>query len=224
MTDKYIVITIDGLVASGKSTVARKLAQRLNFIHVNSGVLYRNVAFFAKNQNASLEDEEQLEKIAKSLKFKLKLNSVGQTEVFVNDALCSAEIFTEEIGLLASQISVFPKVREVATEVQRLQLSNGSLVLEGRDAGTIVFPNAEFKFYLTAPLEVRAERRFKEQLARGVQGISLEQIKESLESRDYNDTHKGIYSVRTTETTQVIDTVDLAIDEIVDLLAVKVEV
>ncbi|MDR2337508.1 MAG: (d)CMP kinase [Deltaproteobacteria bacterium] len=223
MTDKHIVITIDGLVASGKSTVSRKLAQKLYFLHVNSGALYRNVAFWAEKQKVSLKDENQLEKIAQSLKFEFKLNSAGITELYVNNMPCSQEIFNEHIGLLASQVSMFPKVRTVATEVQRAQLLNGSLVLEGRDAGSIVFPNAKFKFYLTASVEVRAERRLKDQLAQGNPNVNLEEIKENLERRDYTDTHKGIYSLKITETTQIIKTDDLDIDEIVELLAVKVK-
>lgn len=212
-----IVITIDGPVASGKSTIAGKLAQRLGFLHIDSGALYRKTGLLADTRNISLKDEDACEAVAKSFSCEFRLNSKSLTDIYINGEILGSEIRTENAGSLASVVSCLPKVRKVLTAIQREQFLKSSLVLEGRDAGTIVFPDAKFKFYLDAAVEIRALRRLEEQKRRG-KDITFEQIKADLEERDHRDKNKGADSLKVTETTQVINTDQMTIDDVVDKL------
>ncbi len=216
--NQNFVIAIDGPVAAGKSTIAKKISQKLKLLHINSGALYRNVSLYADEHELSLEDEEVLSNVAETLKFEFRLNTENWlTDLYVNGVLSSPKIYSERNSLLASKVSTYPKVRSVATDVQRQQIAFGSLVLEGRDAGSIVFPNAKYKFYLDASVDVRVQRRFIEQQARGVD-VDIATVKADLEKRDYNDTHKGEFSLRIAEDAQFFDTSNCTIDEVLEKL------
>jgi cytidylate kinase len=157
-----MVITIDGPGGSGKSTVARKLANKLGFIHLNSGALFRAVAFIADQRGVALDDAQALSELALSLRFGFRLHQGGSTTFLVDDVDLGQELSTEEVGEKASRVARLPELRQILLELQQEVGRQSSLVVEGRDSGTVVFPNADKKFYLDANLDVRAMRKLAE--------------------------------------------------------------
>ncbi|MCC6220561.1 MAG: (d)CMP kinase [Deltaproteobacteria bacterium] len=214
--DSFKVITIDGPAASGKSTIACKLARKLGFVHVNSGALYRALAVIAVENGASLEDDETLANLARNTSFCFKLQGDGSTKFFVDGEEFSKRIGSEEVARQASRIAVLPEVREVLSEVQRDVAKQGSVVVEGRDAGTVVFAKASHKFYLDASLEVRARRREREAAENKV--VTLEGVRAELRERDHRDSTREIAPQRAARDAVVVDTSDLGIDEVVNSL------
>lgn len=210
------IIAIDGPAGAGKSTVARKLANKLGFIHLNSGSLYRAVGLKADAAGISFDDEAGVVKLAESLQFEFRVAPSGETELFVNGEAVGSEISGESAGTFASRIGVLPEVRAVLTRVQQQIAEHSSVVVEGRDAGTIVFPHADAKFYLDARAEVRAERRFRETVST-VQsgGPSLKEIEQAVAARDERDSNRTVAPQQAAEDAQLIDTSDISIDEVV---------
>ena len=222
------VITIDGLAGSGKSTVACKLARRLAFIHLNSGALFRAVALCASRDGVDVADNSGVAGVAKGMVFSFALQGENETKLYVNDRDVSEEIRSEEAGRLASQIGILPGVRDVLLAVQRRVAEEFPVVVEGRDAGTVVFPAADRKYYLDAPLEVRATRRLKdERLRLAAQGddpdsVTLADIENDLRSRDYRDTTREIAPGVKADDAVLVDTSGLSVDEVVEKLFVDV--
>ena len=225
----HAVVTIDGPSSSGKSTVARNIATRLRFIHLNSGALFRAVGVLAARQGLNLSGDDELADFARRLSFRFLLNGDGTTTFTVDGADLVADLNTREAGELASVIAVLPKVRDVLTNVQREVATQGSVVVEGRDVGTVVFPNARWKFYLDAPAEVRAARRLAELVSRGEKSFSgateaerLAEITADFVKRDLRDKTRNVAPLKVAEGAEVIDTGGRTIDEIVSLIAEKV--
>lgn len=216
-----LVITIDGPAGVGKSTVARKLASRLRFVHLNSGALFRAVARAVKLQGIDARDEDAVEQVARSLRFHFSVDSTGETRFTVDDIDISSQLLQEQMGEGASQIAVQPKLRDVLLQVQRKCANEQPIVVEGRDAGSVVFPDAALKFYLDAPLDVRASRRAAqvgEQSGRSGLGGTAGRIQKEIEERDVRDsTRKVAPQVRPADAV-LVDTADLSVDEVVDWL------
>lgn len=213
-----MIVTIDGPAGSGKSTVARKLAMRLGFIHLNSGALFRAVGFIAQQKKASLEDDEVVAAIASKLSLRFVLDQDGQTRLFVDGGDLSGELKEESVGELASRVALLPSVRRELLEVQRSTARDASsrgqsLVVEGRDSGTVVFPDADMKFFLDAALEVRAERRLRELNS---QERQLDEVRQQLAHRDHTDSTRAIAPQRRPEGAIVIDTSESSPDEVVE--------
>ncbi len=216
---RNIVVTIDGPAGAGKSTVSRNLAKRLGFAHLNSGSLFRAIGVQANKQNISLEDIDAVAELAETLSF--SFDDQGSLYVESPDILrrdVSAEISTAESGGFASKVAVIPRVREVCLKIQRTIASKNSVVVEGRDAGSIVFPDAEIKFYLVAEIEERARRRFAELNELGLNKVSLEEVKAGLEERDYRDSTRDIAPQVQAEGAIRVDTTNMSIEEVVDEL------
>lgn len=219
-----MVIAIDGPAGSGKSTVARKLANRLAFLHLNSGALFRAVGLFAKEQQLSLDDDAAVAGVARSMRFRFELKENGESRFYVNEEEIASRLAQEEVGALASKVALLPTVRQILLEVQRDTAKTHSLVVEGRDSGTVVFPDAEKKFYLDTSLDVRAKRRLNElQPASGTEGGErgndaklLERIREQLEARDRQDATRAIAPHRRASDAVFIDTSSRTPDEVVD--------
>jgi cytidylate kinase len=172
------IITIDGPVASGKSTVSRLLAKRLDLLYLDTGAMYRAVAFQAKRKGIDIGDQQELRELCQNLDLRFQTDGEG-TKLYLGEEDVSLSIRTPEMDLLSSTISAIKEVREAMTGLQRKIGQKGGLVAEGRDMGTIVFPNAEYKFFITASTEVRAERRYKERINRS-ESVSLEEVEKEL--------------------------------------------
>lgn len=210
---KRIRISIDGPAGAGKSTVARALAQRLSYVYLDTGALYRTVALAAKREGIPVDDSKKLGDLARRVK--IRLVREGNIEfVELNGRRIGEEIRTEELGNLASQVSKFSEVREALLSLQRDLADGGGVVMEGRDIGSVVLPEAELKFFLVASFKERAKRRWRELVARGSQ-VELPMIEEEVIKRDKVDSEREVSPLVKPEGAVEIDTTDLTIDEIV---------
>jgi len=196
------IIAIDGPVGVGKSTVARALARELGFRYVNTGAMYRTVAVAAREQGLS-PDRPDIEARVAELLDKLAMTFEGE-RIYIDGRDITPMLSEPEIGELASRLSTFAVVRQRMRELQQAMGRDGGLVMEGRDIGTAVFPDAEFKFYLDAEVEVRAERRFAELAAAGV-AITREQVLAQLIERDRRDKGRELAPLRCADDAFVVD-------------------
>lgn len=203
------VITIDGPAASGKTTVSRELAKRLGWSWVSTGAFYRGLAYVAHRLKYDLNDEAALAELAGSSKWHVEMNEHG-TLVFLGNEDVTAFINAEDVGNIASKISHFPEVRKALLAPQRsCQDKTEGLVAEGRDCGTVVFPTAELKIYLTARSENRAERRARDQ------GLSVQETAAAQAQRDQQDSNRKIAPMKVPENAFVVDTTELDLPEVV---------
>jgi cytidylate kinase len=212
------VVAIDGPAGAGKSTVARKVAETLGFVLVDTGALYRTIAWAARRAGVDWGDGEKLGELARSIVLLSELTletrpqapgRVTLAGIDVSDAIRSAEI-----GMGASQVSAHPEVRAALLDLQRQLGKGGGVVLEGRDIGTVVFPDAEVKVFLTARPEVRAQRRYDELLAKGEQ-VSFEVTLDEVRRRDHNDTHRAVAPLVRADDAVEVDSSDKSVEDAV---------
>ena len=178
-----MIVAIDGPCGSGKGTIAKKLEERLNLINIDTGATYRCVALSVLNNNIKLEDEEKIIEISKDIDVKF-----NDHKVYLNDEDVTKRIRDNDVTAIVSPVSRIVKVRENMVELQRKLASTNDVVLEGRDITTVVFPNAEYKFYLDASLEARAHRRYEENQEKGID-MTYEEVKEN--TKNYKNKEKG---------------------------------
>ena len=207
------IVAIDGPVGAGKSTVARGVAQRLRFRYVDTGAMYRSVAWAALQRRISLSDEQSVTALAKSLRIDFVTDPIGQ-HVLVDGVDVTEAIRTPQVSDGASIVSVYPGVREAMVTIQRRLGVDGGVVMEGRDIGTVVFPDAEIKVFLDASLDERARRRFEELKARGA-GVDLESVRKAEEERDRRDRTRNHSPLRAAPDAVVIDSTGVPADEVV---------
>jgi len=212
-------IAVDGASATGKSTVCGVLSKELNILHLDTGAMYRVAALKADRLGIEL-NYENIGKILKDLDIDIKYID-GMQKEFLDGECVSSEIRQHHISKLASDISAFTPVRIFMMELQRKIAKKQSCVLDGRDIGTYVLPDADFKFFLTAELDCRAMRRYKELLARGQQA-DFEKVKEDIRIRDYNDTNREVAPLKKAENAVEIDSTSLTVDEVVRLMLKKI--
>ncbi len=204
------VVTIDGPAASGKSSVSRELAKSMGWKWVSTGAFYRGLAYVAQVSGADLSNESELSELALSDCWGVIL-SEERTKVFFDNKEVTDNIYKEEVGSAASQLSLYPKVRESLLAAQRACANDKSwLVAEGRDCGTVVFPEASLKIYLTARSEARAQRRAAEE------GISVEETAKAQAERDHQDTTRKASPLQVPEQAHVIDTSTLDLNQVVE--------
>lgn len=190
---KKITIAIDGFSSTGKSTLAKQLAKELGYVYVDTGAMYRGITFYANQQKLVAEnylDKEGL--IAHLPKITLKFNfneALGYAEMYVNDVNVEQQIRTIEISRLVSKVAEISEVRAKLVEQQQQMGKDKGIVMDGRDIGTVVFPDAEIKLFMTASSRTRAQRRFEELIEKGQQ-VSFEEVLQNVEERDYIDTHR----------------------------------
>jgi cytidylate kinase len=208
--EKTVVVTIDGPAASGKSSVSRELARRLGWNWVSTGAFYRGLAFVAHQSRVDLSNEDAIVQLAKAVNWSIK-TTPDETKVYFNGEDVTAEIGREEIGTIASRVSSFPKVRLTLLEAQR-HCARGvaGLVAEGRDCGTVVFPNAQVKIFLTARAEDRAARRAAEE------GRDLGQTISDQKRRDAQDANRKAAPMQATADAHTIDTTQLTLGQVIE--------
>jgi len=208
--DEAVVVAIDGPSGSGKSTVARRVAERLGFLYLDTGAMYRAVGVLAAEAGASPDDEAAVVRIAEQAG--LRFDEEGRLHAGERDL--SAAIRTLEAGELASRVSALPGVRRLLVAQQRALARERGVVMEGRDIGTNVFPDAPVKVYLTASPEVRAGRRLRELRAAGA-GVTLEEVLGSVVERDRRDAERAVAPLRRAGDAVVVDTTAMGLDAVV---------
>lgn len=216
-----LVIAIDGPAGAGKSTTARLLAHRLNYKYIDTGATYRAFAWKAKHEKVSQDDVTQLELLVKRTSIELRCES-GNFRVYVDGTDVTDEIRTEEMSKLSSHISAFPGVRKELTVLQRKLGEKGRAVIEGRDVGTVVFPDADLKFFLDATLEERAYRRKVELKGKGID-MELEKLIEEIRQRDFNDSNRKTAPLTKAGDAIYIETTGISIDDVVSMMMKEIE-
>jgi len=208
------VVAIDGPVGAGKSTVARLLARRLAYRYVDTGAMYRSVALVAVQQGVDLGDEPAVVGIAESLSIEFQPGPGGEQRVVANGADVTAAIRSPEVSDGASIVSVYPGVRRAMVAIQRRLGAAGGVVMEGRDIGTVVFPDAEVKVFLDASLEERARRRYEELRSRGA-AVDFDSVRRTEEERDRRDATRAHSPLRPAPDAVIIDSTDRSVEETV---------
>ena len=209
-------IAIDGPAGAGKSTIARRTAQELSFIYVDTGALYRALAVFLVDEGISPEDTEKVGEAVKSVKVSIAYEN-GEQQVLVNGKNVTSRLRAEAVGNMASRVSAIPAVRAALLDLQRDLAKAHDVLMDGRDIGTNVLPDAELKIYLTASVETRAERRYRDLQEKGVEK-ALSEIRKEIEERDHRDMTRAIAPLKQAEDAVYLDTSHMNIDEVVEAI------
>ena len=208
-----IIVAIDGPAGSGKGTLAKALAQKLNLVNIDTGATYRCVALKVLKNNIELSNEDKIIEIAKNINIDL----LPDGKVIMDGSDVTKDIRSKEVTKIVSPLSSIVKVREIMVDIQRKIAEGKDVVMEGRDITTVVFPNAKYKFYLDASIETRAKRRYQEMQEKGIE-MTYEEVYQNIKDRDYNDMHKEVGSLTRTEDQVYIDTTNLTVDEEVSII------
>ncbi len=211
-----INIAIDGPSGAGKSTIAKAVSKELGYIYVDTGALYRTVGLNALRLQKNTKSEEDIVPTLDTLKVSLRFVD-GEQRVFLGEEDVSTAIRQNEVSMAASNVSAIPKVREFLFELQRDIAKNSNCIMDGRDIGTVVLPDAQIKIYLTASSEARADRRYKELVERGQQ-VNYDDILREIELRDYQDTHREIAPLKKAEDAVLVDTTKLDLNESIEYM------
>lgn len=207
-------IAIDGPASAGKSTIAKLIAKNLKFVYCDTGAMYRTVTLLAKNNNVGYGNVSGILNLMNSHEIKF-LNTENGQDVLIDGENVSDEIRSEEITNNVSQVSAIKEVREKLVEMQRNLANDTDIVMDGRDIGTTVLPKAEVKIFLIASVKVRAERRYKENVERGID-TPLKTLEDEIAARDYKDSHREISPLRKADDAVELDSSDMSIQEVVD--------
>lgn len=213
---KRFAIAVDGPAGSGKSTVAKMVARKLGIIYVDTGAMYRTVALHCTQEGISLEDEAAVVASLNGLNMRIQPDTEGQ-RIFLNEEDVTAKIRTAEIGKGASVVAAYQKVRERMVELQQEMAREQSVIMDGRDIGTVVLPHAEVKIYLDADAEERAHRRVGELEAKG-ETADFEEIKKMIIQRDYNDMHREHSPLKKAEDAVSLDSTGMSIEEVLQAI------
>lgn len=216
-----INIAIDGPSGAGKSTVAKICAEKLGFIYVDTGALYRTVGVCALNKGIDTKDKNKIIDILPDVKIDIKYID-GVQHVFTDGDDVSEEIRQPEASMAASDVGAISEVRQYLLSVQRNIAKENNIVMDGRDIGTTILPNAQYKFFLTASPEVRADRRYKEQKEKGIDE-DYDTLLEEIKQRDYQDTHRKISPLKQADDAILINSDNMTIEEVVNFICSKVK-
>ncbi|MBR5022998.1 MAG: (d)CMP kinase [Oscillospiraceae bacterium] len=211
---KTYAIAIDGPAGAGKSTIAKRLAKELGYHYVDTGAIYRTVAYFMDLLGVSPKDSDGVERYIDELTIQIEYDEEGKQHMLMNGMDVTDEIRTQDISQKASLVSAQPVVREVLLDMQRDVAKAHNVIMDGRDIGTVVLPKADVKIFLTATPEVRAKRRCDELLAKG-QKVNYEQVLKDIIQRDYQDTHREIAPLKLARDSVKVDTSELDIEGVI---------
>lgn len=218
---RRLIIAIDGPAGAGKSTVSKRLAKELGYTYLDTGAMYRAFAWKALEEKLDLGDEKALKRSLQETEIELS-EEAGRPKVYLNGLDVSDRIRSPELSQVASRISSLKSVRERMVEMQRAMGSKGGVVMEGRDIGTVVFPDAEVKIYLDASAAVRARRRFEELGSQGERVTLAETLKE-IEVRDHRDKGRSVAPLRKAEDAVVIDSTNMDVDRVVERIMQEIK-
>ncbi len=221
MRKNGFVIAIDGPAGTGKSTVGKAVAQKLGYGFLSTGGLYRALAYKVYETHIAPQDGEAVLALAKQIKFTFERQPDAVLKMYVDGAYLGEKLHLEETGNVASQVSTHKEARAVLTEKMREAGQDGGIIMEGRDVGTVIFPDAEIKFYMTASAQERAKRRVK-QLREAGENPDYDKILALIEERDYRDSHRAASPLKPAEDAIIIDTSSLTQDEVVQTVWEKI--
>ncbi|MCQ2540626.1 MAG: (d)CMP kinase [Acetatifactor sp.] len=206
-------IAIDGPAGAGKSTIAKAVAKKMNLIYVDTGAMYRAMALYMVKMNIDLKDTEKIIEAGKNVDITIRYED-GVQVVYLNGENVNAFLRTEAVGNAASTVSVIGEIRQKLVELQQKLAAESDCIMDGRDIGTCVLPNAQRKIYLTASSDVRAKRRYDELVAKGEE-CDLAKIKADIEERDYRDMHREVSPLKQAEDAILVDSSYMTIDEVI---------
>ena len=209
-------VAIDGPAGAGKSTIAKKVAAKMEYIYVDTGAMYRSLALYFIRKGINKDDEAKISEAVKECDVTIEYED-GQQQVLLNGENVTGLIRTEEVGNMASSSSTYKAVRAKLLDLQRKLASENDVIMDGRDIGTVILPNAQAKIFLTASVDTRANRRYKELKDKG-ESPDLEKIKKDIEERDYRDSHRDEAPLKQADDAVLVDTSDMSIDEVTDRL------
>jgi cytidylate kinase len=207
-------IAIDGPAGAGKSTIAKLVSGKLGFIYVDTGAMYRAMALYLSRMNVNPDNADEVGEKAQSAEITIKYVD-GEQVVMLGDENVNGLIRSPEVSAMASRTSQVARLREKLVELQQKLAETENVVMDGRDIGTVVLPNADLKIYLTASVQVRAMRRYKEMIAKGQEAV-LEEIEKDIEDRDYRDMHREASPLKQAEDAVLVDTSDMSIEQVAD--------
>ena len=207
-------IAIDGPAGAGKSTIAKLVSGKLGFIYVDTGAMYRAMALYLSRMNVNHDNADEVGEKAQSAEITIKYVD-GEQVVMLGDENVNGLIRSPEVSAMASRTSQVARLREKLVELQQKLAETENVVMDGRDIGTVVLPNADLKIYLTASVQVRAMRRYKEMIAKGQEAV-LEEIEKDIEDRDYRDMHREASPLKQADDAVLVDTSDMSIEEVAD--------
>lgn len=213
MISKNIIITIDGWSSCGKSTLAKQLAEALNYVYIDSGAMYRAITLYFLRNTIDWKKEKAVKEALENIQLEFRTNgSTKKTEIYLNDENVEYIIRDMVVAEKVSEVAAIKQVRDFAVAQQRKMGDKKGIVMDGRDIGTVVFPKAELKIFMTADNAVRVERRFKELYAQNP-NITIEEVKNNLEMRDYIDSHREVSPLRQAEDALVLDNSNITQEE-----------
>lgn len=216
-----LTIALDGPAGSGKSSAAKRIAKRLGILYLDTGAMYRAVGYAMLQKGIDPLDRKRVESEMEAVDVLIRFDG-GHQQVWLNGENVTGKIRTPEISKAASDVSAHPKVRMAMVALQRETSEQYDMILDGRDIGTFVLPDANYKFYLVASCEERAKRRHKELAEKGIEK-PLAQIKAEIEQRDYNDSHRALAPLKKAEDAVLIDSTSMTIEEVADVVVKKVK-
>ena len=209
-------IAIDGPAGAGKSTIAKKVAKELDFIYVDTGAMYRSMALYLIRKGVKAEEKNKIIELLPEIHVTLAYVE-GEQHVYLNKEDVSSLIRNEEVSQMTSSVSTIPEVREALLSLQRNLAKENNVLMDGRDIGTCVLPNAELKIYLTASTKVRAKRRYDEMIEKGME-CNLKELEASIKERDFRDMNREIAPLKQAEDAVFLDTSDMNIEEVVNAI------
>ena len=207
-----VSIAIDGPAGAGKSTIAKTVSKEMSYIYVDTGALYRSIALSLLNNKVDIKNIDDVKTLLEKTKIEIKFVN-GEQRVFLNGEDVSEKIRTTEVSMMASASSAIPEVRAFLLELQRSIARENNVIMDGRDIGTVVLPDAQVKIFLTASAECRAKRRYNDYILTGNTDESYEKILADIKERDYNDSHRAIAPLKPAEDSVVIDTSNDTLEE-----------